>query len=85
MNQQYCTAETQTRVQGWSSSTIQEQIRGIEALMTSSSWLYLSPLQKQNWRRQLNGLRCQHIFLNAYPNQTDGHLSSNVVVNSTAF
>ncbi len=46
---------------------IRNQIRGIEELIASHCWLVLSPRQKENWRRQLNSLRCRQVFISAYP------------------
>ena len=72
MNQQNRAVSSQTTPHIWAPSTIEDQIRGIEDLMTSSSWLLLTPLQKKNWRRQLNGLRCRYIFHSAYTDRTSG-------------
>ncbi len=66
MNQQSWPEQPYPSAHIWSPSTIQEQIRGIEDLMTSSCWLLLSPRQKQNWHQQLNGLRCRLVFKYAY-------------------
>jgi len=66
MQQHINSLQRQEAAPTWSALTMQEQIRGIEELMASSCWLLLSPLQKNNWQRQLNGLRCRHLFQRAY-------------------
>ena len=76
MTQQQKNSSQKGGEQPWSPSSLSEQILGIEELMKSSCWLVLSPLKKQNWRRQLNGLRCRYIFQSAYPDPSVENSSS---------